>query len=142
MAPNLMQIFPNCTIKVDNLHHCRKFMQIRCQKGASTKMHKCLVGYEYLSIEINHNKHLVKLISFIFNGHKWTRGIGLDGVRGLLEIYFLIDLMYVYWLIHHLLGQTPAFWINTFFSRYSPYSSLLWPVITLFNVVGPTRIQI
>ena len=25
------------------LHHCRKFMQIRCQKGAGTKMYKCLV---------------------------------------------------------------------------------------------------
>ena len=31
---NLMQI----------LHHCRKFMQIRRQKGAGTKTHKCLVG--------------------------------------------------------------------------------------------------
>ena len=26
------------------MHHCRKFMQIRFQKGASTSMHKCLVG--------------------------------------------------------------------------------------------------
>ena len=28
---------------VNNLQHCRKFMQIRCQKGALTKMHK--LGY-------------------------------------------------------------------------------------------------
>ena len=36
-APNLMKTFPN-------LHHCRNLMQIRCRKGAGTKMHKCFVG--------------------------------------------------------------------------------------------------
>ena len=34
MAPNLMY----------NLDYCKKIMQIRCQKGSGTKMHKCLVG--------------------------------------------------------------------------------------------------
>ena len=26
-------------------HHCNKLVQIRCQKGACTKMHKCLIRY-------------------------------------------------------------------------------------------------
>ena len=38
------KLFPNSTKKVHNLHHSRRFMQIRCQKGSDTKMHKCLVG--------------------------------------------------------------------------------------------------
>ena len=33
-AQNLMQI----------LYHCRKLMQIRCKKGAGSKLHKCLVA--------------------------------------------------------------------------------------------------
>ena len=39
-----MQIFLNSTEKFHNMHNCRKFMQIRCQKGAGTKVLKCLVG--------------------------------------------------------------------------------------------------
>ena len=35
-ASNLMQI----------LQHCRKLMEIRCQKGAGTKLQKCLVVLE------------------------------------------------------------------------------------------------
>ena len=40
LASNLMQICPK---QHHNLHHFRKLMQIRCQKGAGTKIHKCLV---------------------------------------------------------------------------------------------------
>ena len=31
------KLFPNSTKKVHNLHHSRKFMQIRCQKGSALK---------------------------------------------------------------------------------------------------------
>ena len=33
---------PNISRKAHNLQLCRKFMYIRCRKGAGTKMHKCL----------------------------------------------------------------------------------------------------
>ena len=33
-----------CKIPPKIQHHCGKLMQIRCQRGAGTKMHKCLVG--------------------------------------------------------------------------------------------------
>ena len=39
LATNLCKSFP----KVHNLHDCRKLMQIRCQKGAGTKMHKIVL---------------------------------------------------------------------------------------------------
>ena len=39
-----MQISPNSVKKVKYMHWCKTFMQIRCQKGEGTKMHKCLVG--------------------------------------------------------------------------------------------------
>ena len=45
LSSNWMQICPwEHQKEVTNLHHCRKLMQIRCHKGAGTKMHKCLVG--------------------------------------------------------------------------------------------------
>ena len=60
---NLTQKAPK---KVHNLHHCIKMMQIRRQKGASTKMQKCLVWMQiYQSIRIkkleltNHDQHSV-----------------------------------------------------------------------------------
>jgi hypothetical protein len=45
LAPTLNKFVPNSTKKEHNLHNCRQFMQIRCQKGAGAKMHKYLVGY-------------------------------------------------------------------------------------------------
>ena len=39
LAPNINKFVPNSTKKVHNLHHGRKLMQIRCHKGADTKMH-------------------------------------------------------------------------------------------------------
>ena len=38
-----MQFVSISTKKVHNLHQRGKLMQIRCQKGTRTKMHKCLV---------------------------------------------------------------------------------------------------
>ena len=45
---NSSKIAPN---KVHNVHHCRKFMQIRCQKRAGTKIKKNFV--RFLSIIVN-----------------------------------------------------------------------------------------
>ena len=44
LASNSMKFVPKRTKNMHNLHHSRKLIQIRCQKGADTKMHKCLVG--------------------------------------------------------------------------------------------------
>ena len=38
-ALNITFFFP-----LHYLHHCRELVQLRCHKGAGTKMHKCLVG--------------------------------------------------------------------------------------------------
>ena len=40
--------YENSITKVHNLHHCRKFVQIICQKGAGTKLHKCLLFYSWV----------------------------------------------------------------------------------------------
>ena len=37
IAPNIMQIFQNCFIKLHFLHHCRKLVQIRYHKGMPLK---------------------------------------------------------------------------------------------------------
>ena len=39
----LISTFQKCMC-MSALHHCRKLMQIRCQKGVGTIMHKCFVG--------------------------------------------------------------------------------------------------
>ena len=44
LDPSLMLICPKYHQKMHILPYCRKLMQIRCQKGAGTKMHKCLDG--------------------------------------------------------------------------------------------------
>ena len=43
-----MQISPIKHQKVHNLHICKKNYANKVPKGASTKMHKCLVGSIYL----------------------------------------------------------------------------------------------
>ena len=53
-APNLLQIFPNWT-KKSAKYTLLQLMQIKCQKGAGTKMHKCWVedfakNYTFLTI--------------------------------------------------------------------------------------------
>ena len=39
--PNVMHICPK-KHKIIFLHSCRNLVQIKCHKGAGTKMHKCL----------------------------------------------------------------------------------------------------
>ena len=48
-----MQDFTNSTKIGHNLHQCRKFTQLRCQKGADTNIHNCLVGYSLVAILYN-----------------------------------------------------------------------------------------
>ena len=52
------KLVPNSTKKMHNLHHYRKLMQIRCQKGADTEMPKCLVGLEPHGI-MNYSRKLM-----------------------------------------------------------------------------------
>ena len=61
-----MQIGPISNKKVENLHHCRKSMQIRCQKGAGTKMHKCLVGRVLLFTEIRKDYGIYLLDLYLY----------------------------------------------------------------------------
>ena len=44
----MSQIAPKCMICITASN-----MQIRCQKGAGTKMHKCLVGKEIFKIQVD-----------------------------------------------------------------------------------------
>ena len=59
-ALNLMQICTNSIKKVHNLHFCRKFINIRCQKVTGTKMHKCLVGWTIVIINNLKNFNFVQ----------------------------------------------------------------------------------
>ena len=45
-----MQIVPSSTKKVENLRHCRKLMQIRCQKGLAQKCINVSLGLFTLAI--------------------------------------------------------------------------------------------
>ena len=64
------------------LHKCRKFMQIRYQKGTGTKMHKCLYGPNRMLSQLNH------LHPEICNSNKSTIITSYFAV----EIFFLINL--------------------------------------------------
>ena len=67
IAANLMKISQNSTKTVYNLQHCRKLIQIMCQKGAETKMHKYLVGFMNLNFNQNlRNKFKIKVLNFLF----------------------------------------------------------------------------
>ena len=52
----------NSIKKVQTLHHCRKLMKISCQKGAGTKMLKCLIGnqsiYPNIYLSTFYNLHV------------------------------------------------------------------------------------
>ena len=50
------------TKKEQNLHNCRKLIQIRCQKGAGTKMHKCLVGFNGFLSNCLYSRNLSRVI--------------------------------------------------------------------------------
>ena len=75
---NLFQIAPNL---LHNLQHCRKLMQVRCQKGSSTKIHECLVGlWAKANTNPRFNKGLVCSTPWTENWKEWQKKISHENI--------------------------------------------------------------
>ena len=64
---NIMHICPKQYQNVNFLHHCRKMMQIRCQKGAGTKMHKQFDEDRYIDRPMKKDRQKYTQINRIIN---------------------------------------------------------------------------